>query len=101
MTEEQVVANIKSRSPQLRKKRQLEKEDAEDVCEATALGARYSRPRPRAKNNTVCKVTACECCLEKRHLQNRPLLAEILLAEDTVRKDAVCKILSLAALLDD
>jgi hypothetical protein len=29
-----VVAKIKSRSLQLRNKRQLEKEDAEDVCEA-------------------------------------------------------------------
>jgi hypothetical protein len=35
MAEEEVVAKIKSRSLQLRNKRQLEKEDAEDVCKAT------------------------------------------------------------------
>jgi hypothetical protein len=35
MTEEEVVAKIKPRSLQIRNKRQLEKEDAEDVCEAT------------------------------------------------------------------
>jgi hypothetical protein len=35
LTEEEVVAKIESRSLQLRNKRQLEKEDAEDVCEAT------------------------------------------------------------------
>jgi hypothetical protein len=38
LTEEEVVAKIKSRSLQLRDKCQLEKEDAEDVCEATRTG---------------------------------------------------------------
>jgi hypothetical protein len=35
MTEEEVVSKIKCRFLQLRNKRQLEKGDAEDVCEAT------------------------------------------------------------------